>query len=51
MLREQKKKKEKKKETKIISTIECTLKQKWTWARHIARMKDNRRTKNAQTGN
>ena len=32
------------KRTKIIDIIECTLKQKWRWARHIARMKDNRWT-------
>ena len=28
--------------TKIIDIIEYTLKSKWRWARHIARMKDNR---------
>ena len=33
------------KRTKIIDIIECTLKQKWKWAGHIARMKDNRWTK------
>ena len=33
------------KRTKIIDIIEYTLKQKWKWARHIARMKDNRWTK------
>ena len=42
MLRNQKK-------TKIIDMIEYTLKQKWRWAGHIARMKDNRWTK--QSGN
>ena len=31
--------------TKIINIIEYTLKQKWRWAGHIARMKDNRWTK------
>ena len=30
------------KRTKIIDIIEYTLKQKWKWAGHIARMKDNR---------
>ena len=30
---------------KIIDIIEYTLKQKWKWAGHIARMKDNRWTK------
>ena len=34
MLRNQKKR------AKIINTIEYTLKQKWKWAGHIARMKD-----------
>ena len=33
------------KRTTIIDTIEYTLKQKWRWAGHIARMKDNRWTK------
>ena len=33
------------KRTKIIVVIEYTLKQKWKWAGHIARMKDNRWTK------
>ena len=33
------------KRTKVIDIIEYTLKQKWRWARHIARMKDNRWTK------
>ena len=33
------------KRTKIIDIIEYTLKQKWKWAVHIARMKDNRWTK------
>ena len=33
------------KRTKIIDIIEYTLKQKWKWASHIARMKDNRWTK------
>ena len=28
------------KRTKIIDIIEYTLKQKWRWAGHIARMKD-----------
>ena len=32
-----------KQRTKITDIIECTL--KWKWARHIARMKDNRWTK------
>ena len=31
--------------TKIISIIEYTLKRKWRWVGHIARMKDNRWTK------
>ena len=30
------------KRTKIVDSIECTLKRKWKWAGHIARMKDNR---------
>ena len=33
------------KRTKITDIIEYTLKQKWRWAGHIARMMDNRRTK------
>ena len=33
------------KRTKIIDIIEYTLKQKWKWAGHIARMTDNRWTK------
>ena len=33
------------KRTKINDSIEYTLKQKWKWAGHIARMKDNRWTK------
>ena len=33
------------KRTKIIDIIEYTLKQKWKWADHIARLKDNRWTK------
>ena len=33
------------KRTKIIDIIENTLKQKWKWDDHIARMKDNRWTK------
>ena len=33
------------KRTKIIDIIDHTLKQKWRWAGHIARMKDNRLTK------
>ena len=33
------------KRTKIINTIEYTLKQKWKLAGHIARLKDNRWTK------
>ena len=33
------------KRTKVIDIIEYTLKQKWKWAGHIARMKDNRWTK------
>ena len=31
--------------TKITDITEYTLKQKWRWAEHIARMKDNRWTK------
>ena len=30
---------------RIINIIEYTLKQKWIWARHIARMKNSRWTK------
>ena len=33
------------KRTKIIDIIEYTMKQKWTWAGHIARLKDNRWTR------
>ena len=33
------------KRTKIIDIIEYTLKQKWKWAGHIARVKDNRWTR------
>ena len=33
------------KRTKIIDIIEYTLKQKWKWADHTARLKDNRWTK------
>ena len=33
------------KRTKIIDIIEYTLKQKWKWAGHIARLKDNRWTR------
>ena len=33
------------KRTKIIDIIEHTLKQKWKWAGHIARLKDNRWTR------
>ena len=33
------------KRTKIIDSTEYTLKQKWRWVGHIARMKDNRWTK------
>ena len=33
------------KRTKITDIIEYTLKQKWGWAGHIARVKDNRWTK------
>ena len=33
------------KRTKIIDIIEYTLKQKWKWAGHIARLEDNRWTK------
>ena len=33
------------KRTKLIDSIECTLKQKQKWAGHIARTKDNRWTK------
>ena len=38
------------KRTKIICIIEYTLKQKWRWARHIARMKDNRWAKRCRRG-
>ena len=38
------------KRTKIIDIIEYTLKQKWKWAGYIARLKDNRWTKDAQSG-
>ena len=31
--------------TKVTDIIEYTLKQKWRWAGHIARLKDNRWTK------
>ena len=34
-----------KKRTKVIDIVEYFLKQKWRWAGHIARMKDNRWTK------
>ena len=33
------------KRTKIINIIEYTLKQKWKWVGHIARLKDNRWTR------
>ena len=33
------------KRTKIIDIIDFTLKRKWKWAGHIARLKDNRWTK------
>ena len=33
------------KRTMIIAIIEYTLKQKWRWAGHIARIRDNRCTK------
>ena len=33
------------KRTKVIDIIEYTLKQKWKWAGHIARLKDNRWTR------
>ena len=33
------------KRTKTIDITEYTLKQKWRWAEHIARLKDNRWTK------
>ena len=33
------------KRTKTIDITEYTLKQKWRWAGHIARLKDNRWTK------
>ena len=33
------------KRTKIIDIIEYILKQKWKWAGHVARLKDNRCTK------
>ena len=36
---------ETRKRAKIIDTVKYTLKQKWRWAGHIARMKDNRWTK------
>ena len=36
---------ETRKRTKIIDIIEYTLKQKWKWAGHIARLKDNRWTR------
>ena len=39
------------KRTKIIDIVEYTLKQKWKWAGHIARLKDNRWTNDAQSGN
>ena len=39
------------KRTKIIDIVEYTLKQKWRWAGHIARMKDNRWTNAGQSGN
>ena len=39
------------KRTKMIDIIEYTLKQKWKWAGHIARMKDNRWTKRCTSGN
>ena len=46
MLRNQeKKKKKKKKNPKKIDIIEYTLLQKWRWAGHLARMKDNWRPK------
>ena len=35
------------KRTKITDIIESTLKQKWRWAGHIARTKDNRWTKHS----
>ena len=38
---------EHRKRTKIIDIIEYTLKQKWKWAGHIARMKDNTRVDQA----
>ena len=38
------------KRTKITDIMEYTLKEKWRWAAHIARMKDNRWTKRAQNG-
>ena len=41
----QKPRSEIRKRTKIIDIIEYTLKQKWRWAGHIARMKDNRWTR------
>ena len=31
--------------TQITDIIEYTLKQKWKWAGHVERMKDNRWTK------
>ena len=33
------------KRTKIIDIVEYTLKQKWKWARHLAKMKNNTWTK------
>ena len=38
------------KRTKIIDIIEYTLKQKWKWAGHIARSRDNRWTKSGNQG-
>ena len=38
------------KRTKIIDIIEYTLKQKWKWAGHITRLKDNRLTRRCTDG-
>ena len=39
------------KRAKLTDIIEYTLKQKWRWAGHLARMKDSRRPIAAQSGN
>ena len=38
------------KRTKITDIIEYTLKQKWKWAGHIARMKDNGEGRDQEDG-